>query len=315
TSQAGTFRRISVSQETSFTPKDHGPIIGKHPLPIHTVKKAERELNETPETREREIANLRAIIEKRVQEATDEDKVEATGVRTRFASTSDAELIKFLRARKFDAEKAYTLMKGYVKYSIKHPDVVGNVRESDVRQWMGKGRPGVLPTRDAHGRVILFFRLDGWDPEEFPFTEVMQCFVYVLEKLLESEETQINGVCLVEDFSGYTLNHVSAVGINEYRQMIDMLQGSFPCRFKGIHCIRQPWFFAKAFGLIQPFLKAKLFERIHVLGEDLDPFFNEFKKDFLPEELGGTGAAYDGKALANMLFGPKKDDEDEDTAL
>uniref|UniRef100_H2ZEV7 CRAL/TRIO N-terminal domain-containing protein n=1 Tax=Ciona savignyi TaxID=51511 RepID=H2ZEV7_CIOSA len=147
---AGTFRRISVSQETSFTPKDHGPIIGKHPLPIHTVKKAERELNETPETREREIANLRAIIEKRVQEATDEDKVEATGVRTRFASTSDAELIKFLRARKFDAEKAYTLMKGYVKYSIKHPDVVGNVRESDVRQWMGKGRPGVLPTRDAH---------------------------------------------------------------------------------------------------------------------------------------------------------------------
>nr|XP_002127827.1 retinaldehyde-binding protein 1 [Ciona intestinalis] len=312
---AGTFRRISVSQEASFTPKDHGPICGNHPIPIHTVKKAERELNETPERRQAEVAKLREIIETRFQEATEENKSEATGVRTRFASTGDAELIKFLRARKFDSEKAYQLMKGYVKYSIKHPDVVSDVKAKDVRQWMEKGRPGVLPTRDSQGRVILFFRLDGWDPEDLPFTEVMQGFVYVLEKLLESEETQINGVCLVEDFSGYTLNHVSAVGINEYRQMIDMLQGSFPCRFKGIHCIRQPWFFAKAFGIIQPFLKAKLFERIHVLGEDLEPFYNEFRKDILPEELGGSGSAYDGKAVAEMVLGPKTEDEDEDTAL
>uniref|UniRef100_H2XQ86 CRAL-TRIO domain-containing protein n=1 Tax=Ciona intestinalis TaxID=7719 RepID=H2XQ86_CIOIN len=214
------------------------------------INKAERELNETPERRQAEVAKLREIIETRPLNHLN-------------PAVAQMFMLKFLRARKFDSEKAYQLMKGegYVKYSIKHPDVVSDVKAKDVRQWMEKGRPGVLPTRDSQGRVILFFRLDGWDPEDLPFTEVMQGFVYVLEKLLESEETQINGVCLVEDFSGYTLNHVSAVGINEYRQMIDMLQGSFPCRFKGIHCIRQPWFFAKAFGIIQPFLKAKLFER------------------------------------------------------
>ena len=49
-------------------------------------------------------------------------------------------------------------------------------------------------------------------------------FVFVLEKLLESNETQINGICIVEDFSGYSLGQVAAVGVDEYKQMVDMLQ-------------------------------------------------------------------------------------------
>ena len=54
----------------------------------------------------------------------------------------------------------------------------------------------------------------------------MEVFAFVLEKLLSSEETQINGVCIVEDFSGYTMGQVAAVGVNEYKQMVDMLQVS-----------------------------------------------------------------------------------------
>jgi len=54
----------------------------------------------------------------------------------------------------------------------------------------------------------------------------MEVIAFVLERLLVSAETQINGVCIIEDFSGYTLGHVAAVGVNEYKQMVDMLQVS-----------------------------------------------------------------------------------------
>lgn len=90
----------------------------------------------------------------------------------------------------------------------------------------------------------MFFRLEQWDPDEFPFTKVsirknvlcrclekviirsqaMETFVFVLEKLLENIETQINGVCIIEDFSGYSLGQVAAVGLHDYKQMVDMLQ-------------------------------------------------------------------------------------------
>jgi len=52
----------------------------------------------------------------------------------------------------------------------------------------------------------------------------MQSTVVILEKLLQNQETQINGICLVEDFRNYTMAHVTAVGLNEYKLLIDMLQ-------------------------------------------------------------------------------------------
>ncbi|CAK8680261.1 unnamed protein product [Clavelina lepadiformis] len=313
--ETGSFRRLSLSDEETLTVKDHGPIAGNNKLPVHTVKKAAKELNETEENKQREIAELRSLIDERAKLVSDEEKEEADRVVTTFRAKPDDVMVKFLRARKYDAERAYDLMRGYVGYRLKYPEVVSSITQKEVRHSMEIGQPGVLPSRDAKGRVVMFFRFETWDPLLRPFTEIMQSFVYILEKLLESCETQINGVCIIEDFSGYTFAQVAAVSIAEYKQMIDMLQGSFPCRFKGIHCIRQPWYFAKAFSFIKPYLRAKLFERVHVYGEELEVFFNEFSRDFLPSDFGGTAPPYDGVAAANALFGPNENDSDEDTSL
>lgn len=45
-------------------------------------------------------------------------------------------------------------------------------------------------------------------------------------------------------------------------------------------------------------------------GEDLLEFYNAFPKEFLPEELGGTGPPYDGEKVADLLFGPVSLDRD-----
>ncbi|TRY83707.1 hypothetical protein DNTS_018513 [Danionella cerebrum] len=293
----GTFRMVSEEEQAlrakleHLTVKDHGP--------------AKDELNETDESRVSAIKELRAMMRQRASEG---DELAKT-VQENFGTQPDALLLRFIRARKFDVTRAHELMKGYVRFRQDYPELFENLTPEAVRSTIEAGYPRILSSRDRWGRVVLLFNIEHWDLEEVTFDETLRAYCVILEKLLENEETQINGFVLIENFKGFTMQHASGIKHTELKKMVDMLQDSFPARFKAVHVTHQPWYFTTTFNVVKPFMKSKLLERVFVHGEDLDAYFRDFGAEILPVDFDGSGPACDGKETAIKLFGS------EDTAL
>ncbi|KAG7281852.1 hypothetical protein CRUP_031101, partial [Coryphaenoides rupestris] len=278
---SGSFRMVSEEEQAlrakleHLTVKDHGPVFGPcAKLPDHTVQKAKDELNETEEKRVATLKELRGIMKEKAEGGDDLNKA----VQDTFGEKPDGLLVRFIRARKYDVNRAFELMKGYVRFRRDYPELFENLTPEAVRSTIEAGYPGILPSRDKYGRVVLLFNIENWDYEEITF----------------DEETQINGFCIIENFKGFTMQQASGIKPTELKKMVDMLQA--------VHFIHQPWYFTTTYNVVKPLMKGKLLERVFVHGDELDNYYKEFDADILPSEFDGKGSKYDGKATAAKLF-------------
>ncbi|RXM94813.1 Retinaldehyde-binding protein 1 [Acipenser ruthenus] len=204
-SQTGTFRMVSEEEQAlrskleRLTVKDHGPVFGVcDKLPPHTIQKKKEDAGEDA----------------------------GKSVAERMLDKPDAILLRFIRARKYDVTRAYELIKGYVRFREHYPELFENLTPEAVRSTIEAGYPGILSSRDKYGRVVLLFNIENWDYEEITFDEILRAYCVILEKLLENEETQINGFCIIENFKGFTMQQATGIKPTELKKMVDMLQVS-----------------------------------------------------------------------------------------
>lgn len=259
------------------------------------IEQAHIELYETDEKRVTCLSELRKLL------LENKSSDEGNEIFEMFNKKDDDYLMRFLRARKFDVKKTYTLMKGHVKFHNNYPQLTSKLTLDSVRSCLENGYPCLLPVRDKQGRVTFLFSIENWDMTEFPFPVIMRSYLYLLERLMISEKSQITGCVLIENFHNYSLKQALGLRPSELRMFVDILQGSFPARFKGVHFVHQPWYFSWTYAMVKPFLKRKLTKKVFIHGYNLENFWENFDMESIPKELGGSGASYDSQELIKAL--------------
>lgn len=288
----------AIHDEESFEP--NGPILGgKGYLPAQTIRKAYYELDETPQTKVVTIRSFRQLIEENQEE-------------NNFDEHSDAFLLKFLRHRKFDVDDAYKLLVSYYTNREKTPEVFRNLTRKNVKKTLEQGIVGVLPQRDRYGRVIVLFNFSGWDMSvPFHFEKLLRVWVYTLEKVYESAESQINGIVIICNLYQLSVLQTKSLRSSMIAKAIRVFQDNFPYRISGIHLLNPSWHFKLLWKMSSApsLLKPKLFERIHIHEGDLSKFYEEFPHKYLSTDLGGV-VEYENKLWIEELLEPEQAEQD-----
>ena len=249
-----------------------------------TLTKAMKELGENPNTRDDTIAELKQRICGWVPNGGERD-IEFS------RSDDDKFLLAFLRARKFDVDKALQLYVNYHQFRHKYASVLSTLSASSVEHVLKSGVLSVPDARFYNGSKAICVYPQKWDYETVPFMDNFRATMLILDKLIEDEETQIHGISVVYNFEGTSFYSILKVAQLEHTQramLIELLQEAFPARFKGVHLINQPWYISIVMGLIKPFMKQKLRDRIHLHGTDFQGLHEYTNPDSLPIEFGGT---------------------------
>ncbi|VDI04485.1 Hypothetical predicted protein [Mytilus galloprovincialis] len=251
------------------------------------VKKAQEELNEKPEWRSRDIQALREMVEKE----------KALRIRT-----DDAFLLRFLRAKKFDYERAFNLIMTHFKMRIDNAELFEGLRPLAVKHVLEAGVTGVLPHRDKLGRRVIVFRPGKWNPSKFGITDVFRTNFLTMSRLIEEEETQINGLVMMMDLDGIGWAHAKSISPLYAKKFMGLIQDAFPARFKGMHYFNEPTIFDYIFAIGKQFMKEKTVSRLHFHGnryEELKEFIDE---ENIPEDYGGKGPKYSNKEWMEELL-------------
>ncbi|CAG5133154.1 unnamed protein product, partial [Candidula unifasciata] len=204
-------------------------------------------------------------------------------------------LLRFLRARKFDQERTFQLVKNYYDIRLQFPDIFSDLKPSRVRHVFDDGIIEVLKQCDNGGCRVIIFRPEAWDPERYPLIDLLKAIYVLLAKVAEEEAIQVNGVHLISYLSSLTLKQVTQLTPSLAKFFISTIQDVLPMRLKRYDIVNEPALFDVVWAILKQFMKEKLLGRIFLNGDKLDKLHATIQTEFLPTDLGGKLPKYSNK--------------------
>ncbi|XP_046675394.1 alpha-tocopherol transfer protein-like isoform X1 [Homalodisca vitripennis] len=281
-----TYEKVPEGNSCMLSTLTEVPVIelGSHTLKLEVhepspelLEKARKELRETPDLASQSIATLQDLIKEDAELTAPVDNV--------------AWLTRFLRPTKFYPESAYTLVKNYYSFKVKHKNMYDGLVPSKEKNIFDHDILTVLPMRDQDGRRILVIQLGKkWKHNKCSLDEVFKGAVLFMEAAMLEPETQISGAEVIFDMDGLTLQQTWQFTPPFAKRIVDWLQDSVPLRIKGIHIVNQPYIFNMVFALFKPFLRDKLRNRIYFHGTDRNSLHKHLSPKYLPECYGGSSS-------------------------
>ncbi|XP_033611360.1 alpha-tocopherol transfer protein isoform X3 [Cryptotermes secundus] len=200
---------------------------------------ARRNLGELPDTRLNLVQELRNVIYERGEVVPHR--------------TDDSFLIRFLRARRFDVEKAHRLMNNYYSFKENNQELHEDVHPMNMR-FIGDAEVlSVLPYREQTGRRIMIYKLGNWNPSSYSIEELFKATVVVLELAVLEQRAQILGGICIFDLGGISMQHAWQITPSIARRTVELMVIYFHGQdFESLHSHIDPKFLPKRYGGMRP---------------------------------------------------------------
>ena len=206
-------------------------------------------------------------------------------------ATTDADLLRFLRVRGFDAERALAALTACVEWRAATPEVVDPswARHSAI---MALGMSMVYGT-DRQGHPLWVVRPELHSPRNSD--ACVSCTYTLLEHIIGLMSQGIERCTVIFDMKGFGFANYD---IRWVLTCISALRNYYPERLARAVVTSTPLAFRVLWQAVQPFMDAAMIARVVLLDDD---FASELHKlvdtEFLPPRLGGTAR------VCNVAYG------------
>jgi hypothetical protein len=254
------------------------------PLSPASQLKASEELNE-PSNPDEVIARARGLV------------IELIGVEEQ--QRFEWALPAMLRQAKWDVDRAVKKMHALSAYAGKHPELFQDASAGEFIGQAGVEMMSHLPARNSRGELVLLVDGEKLSPyaREYTLTDMLRFSVFYMSVIMRDEETQVNGVVIVENLENYpltALSRMSGTSFSGIKACFDWMHMS-PLRLRVIYACKQPWYVGVMLKMVTPFMSKKLKERVYLFGDDVGAMLVAagLTADQVPPRFGGTLDGFD----------------------
>lgn len=111
----------------------------------------------------------------------------------------------------------------------------------------------------------LLYTSENCDPYKWPAEKVFRSNIMALENAIRDPRTQIGGLVVLLDMAGVRFAHAKFLSPHLAKRSAEVIQDSFPMRFKAFHILHEPFYFDAVLALIKPFMSEKIRNRVNFL--------------------------------------------------
>lgn len=263
----------------------------KWTLSAALLAKAVEELNEPEDNQER----LAAIDQLRETFCLNEKGL-------KLHQSDDAFILRFLRARKFNQERALALILKYHKRRQSWPEVFDKVNNPTLLMpLLNAGCVFGMPSGAKDGTSVFMGR--PGKQKNMVFTDFVAALFLTVEKMLEHEDMQIHGMTVIEDLYYMDMELATQMGPSLAKRFLSLLQDCLPVRVKCINMVNEPTLFDVLFKIVQPFMKEKTRKRLRMIGTSYEKLHDVIDPSKLPGAYKGTGPDVDTEGWKHKLLG------------
>ncbi|XP_067119758.1 clavesin-2-like [Centruroides vittatus] len=205
--------------------------------------------------------------------------------------TDDIFLLSFLRARKFDRQRALKLLRNYYSTRKKYPNIFKNLRPSALEEFLQMNI--VASTMFNNDKVLGLGLTSRFDPTKVKIVDLIRSITLLLDLELNDHPIQVNGYTVLIDFDAISWQHMIQFTPSMIRLAVSCVQQSIPIRYKTLYLVNCNNYVRLLYAMFSPLLPQKMRERIRLYGSDFTELHKEIDPKYLPAEFGGKLSSFD----------------------